>query len=383
MSAQPFSIASREDRLAGVVISVDGAVPVGQAEVAGILGTLPKAELHVHLEGSIRLDTLLDLARVQRVALASRNPEVLAKTLRLGEPFEDLAAHLDVFETTVSVLQSAPALRRVAHEIVEDAARDQVHHLELRLCPDLHRDGGLTQDEVLSAVLAGLTEGERRFAVSFGVIITAMRERPPAESQRLSKLAGMWSERGVVGFDLAGLEPEVAATVHRDALRMAQLEGLGTTIHAGEAAGPDSVAEALELGADRIGHGTRSREDPGLAAECAKRAIPFEMCPSSNVQTGAVGEIADHPALDYLRAGIAVSIHTDNRLVSQTNVTRELVLLWRHGAMTWPEAVALCRNSLESAFLPEGRRRQLCSRLDTVVQRLEGSGFQGFASAVL
>lgn len=344
------------------------------------LRALPKAELHVHLDGSVRPQTLLDLAHVQRLEAPAARAEAVAEAIGAGRLFDDLPGYLAVFGQTLPVMQTEPALRRIAQELVEDAARDGVHHLEVRFCPDLHVKRGLDPDAVLNAVIDGLREGQRRLAVSFGIIVTALRNHTAEESAALAGLAARFRDRSVVAFDLAGTEEGFPSTLHQRAFDIAREAGLKLTIHAGEAAGPESIAAALECGADRIGHGTHLREDPALLERVRDAQVPLETCPSSNVQTRSVASYADHPALDYHRKGLVVTVNTDSRLISNTTVSAELMHLHEAHALTWDEAQALARASFRAAFIDESRRAELLGRVDTVAARLRASGF-GPASA--
>ncbi|MEM6732692.1 MAG: adenosine deaminase family protein, partial [Myxococcota bacterium] len=230
-------------------------------------------------------------------------------------------------------------------------------------------------DAVLQAVLTGLREGERRLAVSFGVIVTALRNLSPADSLRLAELAVAWSDRGVVGFDLAGPEEGNSSEPHRRAFETAAGGGLGVTIHAGEVSGPETVTHALDCGANRIGHGTQLRRDPAVLERVKSEQIPLESCPTSNVQTHAVTGYDDHPLMDYHRQGLPVTVNTDSRLVSLTSVTDEMMHLHEHQGMTWDEAIELCKASFRAAFLDAARKEELVGRVDTVVEKAIAAGF--------
>ncbi|MEO0811238.1 MAG: adenosine deaminase, partial [Myxococcota bacterium] len=321
--------------------------------------------------GSIRPQTLLDLARVARLDPIAKSADAVIGALGAGQVFDSLPHYLELFSHTLPVMQRAPALRRIAHELVEDAARDGVHHVEVRFCPDLHVGSGLSLDAVMEAVCVGLQEGQRRFAVSWGLIVTALRQEPAERSEALAQLAAQWSERGVVGFDLAGKEDGYPCSVHQRAFEIAKDAGLGLTIHAGEVTGPATIAAALERGAERIGHGTNLRDDPALLERFREERIPLEMCPSSNVQTRSVTGYEDNPALDYLRGGLEVTINTDSRLISNTTVTDELMHLRRAHAMSWDEAKRLAQASFRAAFVDESRREELIARVPTMAARLE------------
>lgn len=320
---------------------------------------LPKAELHVHLDGSLRPATMLELADEADVVLPADTPEGLAAALRADEA-TSLVDYLKVFELTLSVLQTADALGRVAYELVEDHAAEGVTVVEVRFSPVLNLKGGLSLDEVMEAVTAGLERGRRDFEILPSVIVCALRHLDPAVSIRLAELAIRWRERGVVALDLAAGEAGNPARSHSAAFRLATKGGLGRTVHAGEAWGPDSIRQALVDGwAERIGHGTRLYEDPELEAYIRDHRIPLEVCLTSNVQTGAAPSLAEHPARRYFDLDIPLTFCTDNRLVSGTTVTDEYMKAHQHLGFTWDELVKVARMGFESAFLPWDVKREL------------------------
>ncbi|MEO1173265.1 MAG: adenosine deaminase, partial [Myxococcota bacterium] len=216
---------------------------------------LPKAELHVHLDGSPRAQTLLDLAWAAKREPIADSPDGLVAALRAGNVFQSLEHYIAAFVQTISLMQTAPALRRIAHELMEDAAREAIHHLEVRFCPDLHTREGLSRDQVLEAVVAGLEEGKRKWELSYGVIVSGLREQGPEASLEMAQLAVAWRDRGVVAFDLAGPETGFPAREHEEAIRLARSAGLHLTLHAGEVTDAEAVREAVDLGTERIGHG--------------------------------------------------------------------------------------------------------------------------------
>lgn len=283
------------------------------------LRALPKTDLHCHLDGSVRLSTLQSLAepRVSQAELRTR--------LHLGEPCQDLDQYLEAFRYTLPRLQRPEALRRVARELVLDAAEDGVTWLEVRFCPTLHTIDGVKASEVIDAVLEGLRSGRTETGLQSGLIICMMRERSIEEAEALSALALAYRERGCLGIDLAGSEAHSPVEPFAPIFRRARQAGLHVTIHAGEAAGPSSVRAALaEAGAERIGHACRAVEDPELLTILADTQVVVEACPWSNVQTGAAASLAEHPIERLRRAGVAVTVATDNRLVTDTTASREL-----------------------------------------------------------
>ncbi len=318
---------------------------------------LPKAELHVHLDGSLRPATMLELADARGVPMPAADARALADHVRADEA-TSLDEYLKVFELTLSVLQDADALERVACELAEDNAREGVRLLEVRFSPVLNTRAGLTVDGVLEAVLAGLRRAEAAHEVRTSVIVCALRHLEPAVSIELAEAAIRWRSQGVVAFDLAAGEAGHPARNHSAAFRVAAKGGLWRTVHAGEAWGPESVRQALVDGrAERIGHGTRLFEDPDLERYVLDHRIPLEICLTSNVQTGAVASYAEHPARRYFDLGIPLTFCTDNRLVSGTTVTDEYLHAHRHLGFTWAELVRVAEMGFEIAFRPWKERR--------------------------
>jgi adenosine deaminase len=331
---------------------------------------LPKAELHVHLDGSLRPNTMLELAEARDVPLPASTADELA--VHMAVPGQtSLENYLERFDLTLAVLQDHEALERVAYELVVDHASENVRYVEVRFCPQLNTKRGLTAAEVVDAALEGLRRAEDGHDIQAALIVCALRSHDGVSSREMAELAVAYRSRGVVGFDLAGAEKGNPVRDHADAFRCAAEADLPITIHAGEGFGPASIREALELGhADRIGHGTRLHEDPELLGIVRDRGIPLEVCVTSNVQTGAAPSPDRHPLRDYFDGGINVCLSTDNRLVSGVTLVDE----YRHArdalGFTWPELVTLARSGFEHAFVDDESRRTLLRRFDAEASTL-------------
>ena len=324
-----------------------------------LVRALPKAELHCHLDGSIRPTTLLELGREYGQPMPASTPDALAATMAARD-VRDLDDYLRRFEITLSVMQTADALRRIAYELVEDAASDGVRYMEVRFCPALNVRGSLSLSEVMDATLRGIALAERDHDARARVIVCALRNMPPARSLELAELAVAYKGRGVVGFDLAGGEHGNPAAAHLAAFDLARRAGLALTVHAGEAFGPKSIRQAVfDLCADRIGHGTRLYEDPELASYVNDRRITLEICLTSNVQTRVVPAYDAHPLRTYFDHGLSVTLNTDNRLVSGTTLTDEYLHAARALDFTLRELGEIALQSFASAFLPWETRRTL------------------------
>ncbi|HQB46540.1 MAG TPA: adenosine deaminase, partial [Polyangiaceae bacterium] len=257
---------------------------------------LPKTDLHVHLDGSMRVDTILDLAREQGVTLPADDADGLRRLLRFGTNYGSLVEYLKTFDVTLSVLQTKESLFRAAYELAEDAARENVRYMEVRYSPMLHTRRGLRLTTVIEAVLEGLGTAREQFGIESNIIVCGIRNISPESSLEMAELAVAYKNRGVVGFDLAGAEYDHPAKHHKDAFQLVRDNNINTTIHAGEAYGPESIAQAIHVcGAHRIGHAVRLRENGDLLHYVNDHRIPIECCPSSNVQTGAVRNLSAHP----------------------------------------------------------------------------------------
>jgi adenosine deaminase len=339
-----------------------------------LLQKLPKTDLHCHLDGSMRLQTILELAGRQRVKLGVTTPDELAKAIHLGERCKDLEEYLKAFDITCSVLQTEEALERTAFELGEDAAKENVWHLEVRYAPVLHTRRGLSLARVNDAVLAGLKRAARKYDLTTGVILCGIRNMDPRDSYRLAELAVAYKGKGVVAFDLAGGEAGNPAKDHQQSFALVLDNNMNTTVHAGEAYGPASIKQALHYcGAHRIGHGTRLAEDGDLLAYVTDRRIPLEVCLSSNYQTSVVDDLAHHPLRLYFDVGVRVSLNTDNRLITDTTVTKELMLAHEKLGFTLEELKILIVQGFKSAFLPYREKSNLLRKVNDALADLTGS----------
>src|SRR5215218_3495213 len=295
----------------------------------------PKVLLHDHLDGGLRPQTIVELAAEIGHELPAADAESLGRWFTEAADSGSLVRYLETFDHTVAVMQTGPALARVARECVEDLAADGVVYAEIRYAPEQHVEQGLTLDEVVAAVQEGFDAGQQAAGGRIVVrqLLTAMRHQ--ARSMEIAELSVAWRDRGVAGFDIAGAEAGYPPTRHLDAFEYLQRENSHFTIHAGEAFGLPSIWQAIQwCGADRLGHGVRiidditvagDRVDLGrLAAYVRDTRIPLEMCPHSNVQTGAAASIAEHPIGLLTRLRFRVTVNTDNRLMSQTSMSKEM-----------------------------------------------------------
>lgn len=335
-----------------------------------LLRRLPKAELHCHLDGSVRPQTLLDLGKEYGVQMPRADAAAMREfmTVRDARNLEDYLAR---FQVTLSVMQHAEAIERIAYELGEDAHRDGVWYLEARFAPVLNVKHGLTPQEVVEAAIRGLARAEKDHGVIGRVIVTALRDRSPESSLELARLAVAFKHRGVAGFDLAGAERGNPASTHARAFEHARSHDMACTCHAGEGDGGHSIREAVHAcGADRIGHGTRLFEDEALLEYVNDRRIPIEICLTSNVQTRVAGSYASHPLRQYYDAGLNVVLSTDNRLMSATTLTDEYAHAATDLGFSLHQLATMALNSFESAFFPWPDRQTMMARARTEIAKL-------------
>lgn len=334
----------------------------------------PKVMLHDHLDGGLRPATIVELAREAGYdGLPTNDPESLREAISRGANRNDLVLYLETFAHTVAVMQTRDALIRVAQECAEDLAADGVVYAEIRFAPELHRERGLSLDEVVDAVWEGFQRGAAGTGLTIRILCSAMRQQ--AHSRDIAELAVRHRDAGVVGFDIAGPEAGHPPSRHLEAFSLVMRENFHITVHAGEAFGLPSIAEALhQCGAERLGHGVRIVDDitfdedgepvlGRLAAFVRDRRVPLELCPSSNVHVGAVPSLAQHPVGLLAKLRFRVTVNTDNRLMSATQLSDEF--LHMHETFEWDLADIRWAtiNAMKSAFLPFDERLKIINRV--------------------
>jgi len=333
----------------------------------GVLKSLPKVLLHEHLDGVLRPKTVIELAKSAKYAqLPTEDPEELARWFHQGANQGSLPKYLEGFAHTIAVMETEEALERVAYEQAEDLSRDGVVYFETRFAPIFHTRKGLSHQQVVSAVLKGLEQGRKDFGISSGLIICAMRNMDV--SLEMAELAVDFRERGVVGFDLAGEEGGYPPKKHVEAFHYIQRQNFNITIHAGEGFGKESIWQAIQYcGAHRIGHGTRLIDDIAvangkavklgdLAQYVLDKRIPLEICLLSNVHTGAARSLSEHPFKILYQEKFRVTLNTDNRLMSDTTMTKEFEAAADTFGLHLEDFEKITINAMKSAFLPYDRR---------------------------
>ncbi|MGD7653757.1 MAG: adenosine deaminase [Verrucomicrobiales bacterium] len=369
-------------------------LPSGQRLVGALdFRRLPKVLLHEHLDGGLRPESVIELAKEAGYGeLPTSDAGELAAWFHRGAQRGSLPEYLEGFAHTIAVMQTKEGLERVAYEFIEDMAADGVMYAEVRFAPVFHTDGGLSEDEVVEAVIEGLERGAGAHGVEWGLIICAMRNR--TDSLEAAELAIRWRERGVVGFDLAGEEAGFPPKKHLAAFQAIHRANFAITIHAGEAFGLESIWQALQwCGAHRLGHGTRLMDDievnddgsltlGRLSQYILDRRIPLEMCLLSNVHTGACARVEEHPFPLFHAAGFRVFLNTDDRLMSDTEMSKELAVATEAFGLSLLDLERLAVNALKSAFAPHEKRvnlihRRLLPGFATLFAELTARSFAG------
>jgi len=334
------------------------------------LRAFPKLSLHDHLDGGLRPQTIIELAADIGHPLPADNADDLGQWFAESANSGSLERYLETFDHTIAVMQTAPNLRRVAREFVADLAADGVIYGETRWAPEQHLRDGLTEADAIEAVRDGLAEGmaDRGHEIDVRQLLTAMRQAEPTRD--IAELTLRYRRDGVAGFDIAGLEKGYPPSRFLESFQLLRRQSAYYTIHAGEADGCESIWEAVQVcAANRIGHGVAIIEDiqhstlGDFAAYVRNERIPLEMCPSSNVQTGTVSSIAEHPIPSLDRLGFRVTVNPDNRLMSATSMTREFALLADAFDYTFADVGRLSINAAKSAFAPYEVRRALVQRI--------------------
>lgn len=332
---------------------------------------LPKIDLHVHLDGSVKPDTIRELAKEQGKSLPAGADGDLTPWMQIDETCTSLVEYLSKFSFVLPFMQTAESLERIAEEVVEQAAASGCLYIEVRFAPLLHTLEGLTAGEAILHTIAGLQKGEQMFGVKARVIVICMRHDSVERNLGVIEAAREYDGKGVVAVDLAGDEAGFPPALHQEVFELANRYGLPITIHAGEAGGAANVRESItRLGARRIGHGVRMTEDPSVIELARTTQTPLEMCPVSNIQTKAVTGWDTYPIRRFLEEGLLVTVNTDNMTVSGTTMNLEFEMLAEHCGFTIEELAQLTVNSAEAAFLQGEEKEDLKAAVHNALQKL-------------
>lgn len=325
---------------------------------------MKKVILHLHLDGSLRPETIFELANEGNIKLPADNVEDLKKYLMVGDNNADLKEYLQKFELPLKVMQNRFNLNRIAYELVEDLYKEGVIYAEIRFAPTLHTNEGLSMDEVIKAVMAGINKANLKYGIECRILLCALRHMSVEDAMPLIDLAKKYKSLGVVGLDLAGNEKDFPVEIFTKFFNQAKELEIPFTIHAGEADGAKSVYNAIELGAKRIGHGVRAMEDENLLSIIKEKEIVLEFCPISNIQTNVLENFDNYPIKKFLEMGIKVSLNSDNRTVSNTNYDKERALLKEKFGFTDIDIKKLNKNAIFGAFIDMADKEKLMKKLE-------------------
>lgn len=319
----------------------------------------PKVDLHCHLDGSVRTSTIRDLAKKAGAKLPTEDLTELEKYVRVPKSCRSLTEFLAAFNFFYDFLKSPEAVERIAYELCEDVAKENVKYIEVRFAPPLQATENFSAEEVVRRALKGLEQGSRNFKVRTGVILCFYRSLSEEQNDWTLALMKKYFGNGVVGVDLAGDESRYPFELYKKYFVEARKMRIPITAHAGEAAGPESIKSALDMGASRIGHGTRLREDKELMKRVIDDGIPLEICVTSNVQTQTVPDYPDHPIREYFDSGIKVTLNTDDRSVSGIDLSYEIKKIIEHFSFSDGEILQILSNGFDSVFLSEKEKTEL------------------------
>lgn len=328
------------------------------------LETIPKIDLHCHLDGSVRPETLYELL-LEEEHIKDMDFDEFKKNIQVDEDNNSLIQYLEKFKYPGLVMQTADNLERITYELMEDMSLEGVVYGEIRFAPYLHMEEGLTFDEVVESVIRGLNRGKKDFDIEGNLILIGMRHEPVEKTLQLVEKGAKYLNKGVVAIDLAGNEADFPPELHKDAIKKAKELGYKITIHAGETGSVKNIYTSIEeLGTDRIGHGIAAMKDDHLMETLKERKIALELCPISNMQTKAVENMKDYPINKFLKKGIKVTVNTDNRTVSNTRIIDEFEFLKREYNLSLNEIRTIIKNSIVHSFASDKLKKKLLLKLE-------------------
>jgi adenosine deaminase len=340
-------------------------------DILSFIEKSPKAELHSHIDGGLRVQTIIDLAKKHDVSLPDYDYHTLKPKLQIDKSCKSLVEYFKPFEYTINVMQTEDALERVMYEFLEDSSNQNTKYIEARFSPALHLKKGLSLNKVMDALIRGKKQAEKAFNIKSNIIVCGLRQNPDQANKELAQLAVDYKNKGVAAFDLAGEELGRPAKNHVAAFEIAIKNNLFRTVHAGEADGAHSIADSIHfLGAHRIGHGTHLYEDNDLLNYVIDRQIALEVCLTSNMQTKSVANLNNHPLPTYFAKNVPVTINTDSTLISATTITHELVLAYELFNFSPADLSKIILNGFEHAFLPYDIKQDLLSAAKTEINEL-------------
>lgn len=323
-----------------------------------VIHKLPKVELHCHLDGSVPMPLLMELAKEQGMPKETMESAIAPKDC------EDLKDYLSCFDVILSVLQTEKNLERAAYAVIKEAHEENVKYLELRFGPLLHQDQGLTTKQTIQAVSRGVKKATDEFSIAVNILVCALRHFTEEENTQLFKDVRELADKRVAGIDVAGDEAHYPNECVRSSVTEAKHTGMQVTLHSGECGCSQSVLSAMHLGATRIGHGVAVKDDKEARLEVKENNVLLELCPTSNIQTHAVSGWQDYPLRQFLDEGIAVSINTDNRTVSNTTLTDEYMLIIDHCQVTYQEIKDLNLTAMAHSFADDKTKESIAREIE-------------------
>lgn len=330
----------------------------------------PKTELHCHLDGSVRVETLFELVLKEGLDIEEKDLDSFQERVKIKGDCDSLKEYLNKFVIPSMVMQTRENIKRITKELLEDASKDGIRYIEIRFAPLLHVNKGLSLEEVVEAVLDGVKEGEKEFNIIGRVILCCMRHMEPNDSKTIVELTNKYKDKGVVAVDLAGNEEDFPPELHKEAFHMAKEYGLNITIHAGETGIENNIVKSIDiLGASRIGHGVYAYKNENIVNLLRERQIPLEICIKSNIDTKATESYKTHPIKEYLDKGLKVTLNTDNRTVSDISLTEEYYNLIENQHLSEEDAYSIIKNGINSIFESDSIKHKLSTELREVWDR--------------
>lgn len=325
-----------------------------------IIKRLPKVDLHCHLDGSVRPETVLEIAKKENISIPSEEINEFRKCVQVFGTCESLKEYLEKFGMILKTLQKPEYLYRNTLEVLEDAALNNVKYIELRFSPFLFMQGGMSFDEVMESIISAMDEGRKRFNIMSNLILSCMRHESVERSLEVVEMGKKYLGRGVAAVDLAGNEHDFPPELHEQAFKRARELGYRITIHAGETGIPENIVKSVEiLGAERIGHGVYAYKNSEVYDFVKTKRVPLEVCVTSNLQTGVVKTYGEHPIKKYLDDGLYVTVNTDNTTVSNTGMDKEFKILFESQGFTYEDAKSTILNSIEASFASDSDKERL------------------------
>ncbi len=340
--------------------------------IENIIRSIPKVELHCHIDGSIRPKTILELALSDRIDVPFFNIDEAISYFQITGECNSLKDYLDKFHFPIRVMQKKSNIYRIVMELIEDSKNDGIIYTELRFAPLQHMKGGLSAEEVVETALEAMKDGKDKYGVDSGLILCALRHEPVEKSIIIVNLAKEYIAKGVVAVDLAGNENDFPPKIHKKALDFAYEYGINITVHAGETGICANILKSIiDLHATRIGHGVDSYMDSKTLEYLIKNNIALEMCPTSNLQTKAINNYSEHPIRTYLKQGINVTLNTDNRTVSNITLTEEYMNLISKLDFSIEEILQLIKNGINSSFASKKLKDNMIEKFNATVKELD------------